>query len=302
MMQKAAVMPFVPPLRGFPGQRTANGMRLERADPAKSLVHRLALALVFIAVASSSLVFSEPAPVDALNIALIFGLPIVGLVAWKRTLAGYLSLWLLIAASGFLAATMAYDTPRATVHFAISLYLYLSAFIFAGFVARAPAAHARLICNAYLTAALIAAAAGVIGYFGLVPGSTELFTLYSRASGTFKDPNVFGAFLVPAVVYVIHLWLERPVARAIPMALAGGLLALGVLLSFSRGAWAVCLLAVAGYWYLAFATAPTNRRRLRLLGLPLLAAVATAGLVAMAIQNDSIEQLGERARDADADL
>ncbi len=290
-MTSTAIAAFVPPLQG-----PLDGQFRRRAAPAKSLVHRAALVLVFIAVASSSLVFTEPAPVDAINMALIVGLPLVGLVAWRRMLAGYLSLWLLIAAAGFLAAIMAIDTPRATMHFAISLYLYLSAFVFGSFVARNPSAHGRLILDAYLVAALIAAVAGIAGYFDLVPGTSELFTRYSRASGTFKDPNVFGAFLVPALVYTIHRWLERPLARTIPMGLAGGIIALGILVSFSRGAWAITALAIAGYAYLALATARTAQHRLQLVGLSLLAAVALTAMLMVAIENDNVAQLlAERA-------
>lgn len=289
-MSSAAIVPFTPPLRGPLGALN------RRTAPARSFVHKAALALVFIAVASSSLVFTEPAPIDALNIALIIGLPLVGLVAWRRMLAGYLSLWLLIAASGFVAATMAIDTPRATIYFSISLYLYLSAFIFASFVAKAPATHARLILDGYLVAALIAALTGIAGYFDLVPEASELFTKYGRASGTFKDPNVFGAFLVPALIYALHRWIERPFARTVTMGVAGGIVALGILLSFSRGAWAIAALACAGYAYLALATAESARHRLQLAGLSLFAGVALAGTMLLALQNDSVEQLlAERA-------
>ncbi len=287
MTLNSALLPFHQPLTGFPGRRR---------NASQSLVHKLALAFVFLTVASSGFVFSEPAPVDAMTVALIFGLPLIGLVAHKRLLAGYLAVWLVIAASGFLAATLAHDTPRATAHFAISLYLYLAAYTFAGFVALKPEVHTRLILNGYLAAALMAAAAGVTGYFDVLPGSAEIFTRFERASGPFKDPNVFGAFLVPMLVYTVHLWLARPVGRLLPLGAAGGLLVFGILLSFSRGAWIAAALAILIYWYLSFAVAGSSRRRLRLMGLPLIAGVAGIGLLAVALQDPAISKLlAERA-------
>lgn len=287
MTTTAAIVPFRPALTGLPG----------RTDAARqSPVHKLALAFVFLTLASSGFVFSEPAPVDAMTMALIVGLPLVGLVATKPLLAGYLSVWLVIAASGFLAATFAHDGSRATMHFVISLYLYLAAFTFAGFVALKPAAHTRLILNGYLVAAVLAAAAGVIGYFDAVPGSAELFTRFTRASGPFKDPNVYGAFLVPMLVYAVHLWLEKPIGRLFPMAAAGGLIALGILLSFSRGAWIASAIALLLYCALSFAVARSNRRRLQLIGLPLLVSLAGLLLVVSALQDQSISKLlSERA-------
>ena len=46
--------------------------------------------------------------------------------------------------------------------------------------------------------------AALIGYFSLVPGTYDLFTEFGRARGTFKDPNVLGAFLVPALLYAFN--------------------------------------------------------------------------------------------------
>ena len=44
---------------------------------------------------------------------------------------------------------------------------------------------------------VLAAAVGILGYFNIA-GLGPLFTLYDnvRATGPFKDPNVFGPFLV----------------------------------------------------------------------------------------------------------
>ena len=58
------------------------------APTRRSAVHWLALALVWITVASGSVVFTEPAPVDMLTISLVAVLPLLGLVAITRGLVG----------------------------------------------------------------------------------------------------------------------------------------------------------------------------------------------------------------------
>ena len=80
---------------------------------------------------------------------------------------------------------------------------------------RRPYKHTHLIMHAYCFAAALAAVAALVGYFNVLPGSFELFTKHSRAAGTFKDPNVFGPFLVPPILYLMHRMLTRGVATVV---------------------------------------------------------------------------------------
>ncbi|MGE0857074.1 MAG: O-antigen ligase family protein [Hyphomicrobiaceae bacterium] len=256
-----------------------------------SLVHRLALALVWLAVASSAIVFTEPAPTDVLTLGVIFVLPIIGLVAFPGPLLLITGLWLLVCGFGFLAALAASDIGEASKHMAISLYLALASVAYAGFVIRKPRDHARLLLNAHLAGALVAAILGLIGYFGLIPGASELFTKFDRASGPFKDPNVFGPFIVPAVVYALHLWLGRSVLKSFWSALALAILSLALLISFSRGAWGAAALAIVVYLYLRFVTSPRNLDRFRIVALGFAGALALLVVAAAALQIDSVERL-----------
>ncbi len=267
-----------------------------RVASRKSLVHRATLALVWLAIASSGVVFSEPAPVDALTMGLIVLLPVVGLVAISEGLLIYLALWLAAAAGGLIASGFAADTRGATVFTVISLYLYLGSFVFGAFVAKRPVEHTKLILNAWTVAAGVAAVAGLIGYFSLLPGAFDLFTKFGRAAGTFKDPNVFGPFMVAPLLYLLHLVLTRPLrAVLLPLTLAG-ILVLATLLSFSRGAWINLALGVLIYGYLAFITAPTSGQRERIVALMALGMTLFVGLIAVAIQFDPVaDLLAERA-------
>ena len=93
---------------------TALALSLAAGSPAsgRSATHKLALALVWLTVASGAVVFTEPAPVDVLTMGLVVLLPVIGLVAISRSLVVLLALMLIAAAAGVLAATQCRPTWR----------------------------------------------------------------------------------------------------------------------------------------------------------------------------------------------
>ena len=251
-------------------------------------IQRIVLALVWIAMTSGAVVFTEPAPFDVLALGLLVLLPLAGLVAAPGALWLVLAVWLVAAAGGFVASAQSLDVDRSTIHTGISLYMYAAFFIFAAFVAKRPQAHTKLLLDGYLWAAVIAAFAGIVGYFGLAPGAAELFTKYGRATGTFKDPNVYGPFLAPAIIYVLHRILhDKPERTVVPAAILL-LLSFGLLLSFSRGAWLNTAVGIAIYTYGSIVFARTEQQQARIIMLGALAVAAAAGLLAVAAQFDEV--------------
>ena len=263
----------------------------------KSDLHCLALAFVWLAVASGAIVLSEPAPVDVLMLGLIFLLPLLRLVTIPPALFGYFGLWLFVLAGGVLATTQSAELGRTATHTFITVYLATSSLVLAGFVAHRPHAHTKLILNAYLCAAFVTAVAGVIGYFGLLPGADALFTKFERAAGTFKDPNVFGPFLVPALLYAVYLGLNKSALRALPQLVMVAFLLFAILLSFSRGAWFNLGLSFLVFGYLSFVTSASNRYRLRLLVAAVLGGLLGVVVVIFALQFENVASLlSERAQ------
>lgn len=265
--------------------------------PGKSAVHKAALFFVWLAIATSGVVFAEPAPVDALLVGLVVLLPIVGLAPLSRPVLVHLGVWLLIAAAGCLSSLYAIELADANTHVFVTFYLSLASVVLLAFVMAEPVERVRLIMGAYLVAAVIATLAALIGYFNLVPPLTGLLTEFGRARGTFKDPNVYGAFLAPAIVYAVYLWHTGPGIRSLVPLLASGLMVLGVLLSFSRGAWANAALSLLVFGYLTFLLSGTARQRLRLVLVTAFGIVLAVGVVATALQFEEISELmAERAK------
>ncbi len=260
--------------------------------PKKSAAHQLALVLVWLTVASSCIVFTEPAPVDLLTVGLFILLPVIGLAAWKPALTAGFSLWIATAAFGYLSALQAPQSLiEAAVHNSVSFYLYGSCFIFALFVAKRPGPHTALILNAMLTASVCAAILGIAGYLDLFPGAFELFTRYSRAAGAFKDPNVYGPFLITGLVTALHLWLTRPLRRGILPLILAAILTVGILFSFSRGAWAAAAIAIAIYSYLYMLTVGRNLDRIKLAALVILGSAVLGLVLAAAQQSAAVSRL-----------
>ena len=268
--------------------------RIALAAPARNGLTAIALGCVWLAVATSSFVFTEPAPTDALTIGLVGLLPMLGLVRFRPFLIVYLFAWLVVVAANFFAASFAFDMQRATVHTVITLYLVLAGFVFAGFVARHPDRHTRLLLNAYLVAALFAAVIGLIGYFDALPGAGQLFTRFDRATATFKDPNVFGPFLVPAMIYTLHQMMTRSTLRSIVPALLTTVLGLALVLSFSRGAWANFAVAVVIYLSLVMAVSRTNLQQIRISTRVFAIAIVALLAIIAAVQHDEVARLLEQ--------
>lgn len=283
-------------------QRIVHSAPLELAGPAfsepdvrpRGAVHRLALLFVSLTIFSGFFVVFEPAPYDALMMGLMVLLPAMGLAALNRPLLVYMVLWLLVVVFGFIACIAARDPALAIPHMVVTLYLVLSSIVIAAFVAKRPQTHARRVFRATTAAALLSAVTGIAGYLELFPGAKEWFTLFDRATGSFKDPNVFAPFLVPPILYLLHQALSNRLRGAL-LPIAGiGVLGTALLLSFSRGSWTNLVVGLAVYAAVMMLTARSNWLRFKLISMVTVVAIIGLGIVFAAIQSDS-RLLSERA-------
>ncbi len=116
----------------------------------------------------------------------------------------------------------------------------------------------------FILGALMASLAGLAGYIGL-PGLDGRFTMYGgRLSGTFRDPNVFGSFLVLPALFVANDILR---GRGSLLMRTGifSIIALGVFLSFSRGSWVALIVGLGMLVVLNAITTPDRATRARLM-------------------------------------
>ncbi len=259
----------------------------------------LAGVLVACALATSSIVFSEPAPADVLMMGVIFGVPVLGAARFGHVAKMHLALWLVIVALGLAGTAMSTIMPVAIIHQLVTLYLFLGAFVIAGYVAADPEPRFQLVVWFYVLGCVVACAAAFAGYFNLLPGAHDLFTNYDRARGTFKDPNVFGAAVAPGLVLAVWMTLRGKVQNLPVAAAVAGILGLGLLISFSRGAW---LSAAVSVLVLAWIALVKSRRRSDVRRFMMVAAAGSLALIAglsAALQNEAVRNLMEQRASLD---
>jgi O-antigen ligase len=187
----------------------------------------------------------------------------------------------------------------ALTHQLVTLFLALGAFVLAGYIAEDPEPRIRLILIFYVVACLIATAAAFVGYFKILPSAYELFTNYGRARGTFKDPNVYGAAMAPGIVVALWALLRDKPWRANLAAAVALFLALGLLISFSRGAWFTAAVSCLLLVWVAFVR---SRRRSDFVRMGVVATLGSVGMVLVlgaALRSDAVGSLLEERASLD---
>lgn len=166
----------------------------------------------------------------------------------------------------------------------VTIFLLLTAYFIANYVAEQTERRMRLVMRAYTAVAMISAIVGTLAYLGLMPGA-DIFLRYGRAKAAFNDPNVFGPFLVLPAMYALQRLLLAPGRSAI---IAGGIymvLFVGVFVSFSRAAWGHFALSSLIVLVLCFWLEAAARDKVRIMIMSLLGAamlvVALAGLLSI---------------------
>jgi O-antigen ligase len=207
----------------------------------------------------------------------------------SRFTAPLLALLLAFNIGGMLSLTQMKDLGTGPMYVAVSTFLALTAIFYAAIIEDS---HRRLplIFNAWAFAAVITSLLGILGYFHAFPGA-EVFTLYDRAKGAFQDPNVFGPFLVPPSLYLVHGILVGNLRTSPIKALALLILALGVFLSFSRAAWGLFLLGIVLLIFCMLLKERSGAFRLRILILSLAAIMLLIGSLVVALQFPKVSAL-----------
>lgn len=210
----------------------------------------LYLKMIWIWMALSSFVLIEPAPYDMLFP--ICG--IAGLMFSHLSLAGYMAPPLLAIIvfinANILSLLFVPGSLNKSVGFLlITLYLTATWVFFIGLLKKYRHLALEVLFSGYTAAAVISVTVGIAAFSRLMP-SAELFLLYDRAAGLFKDPNVFGPFLIPPVLWTVSRFEVKNSAGRYWWLGAAAMLSVGVLLSFSRAAWGNYLISVFLYYVL----------------------------------------------------
>lgn len=234
----------------------------------------------------------EPAPPDLILICVIAVAFVTGRFVIDRVPMAVLGTVGAFVALNLLSAIEAISPERAAFFLSITLYVAVFSLWLAGYVNSARRAH--LILSAYLVAAVASAILGVAAILGPIPGHDTFVFAGDRARALFKDPNVFGPFLVPAILMLLEEIINPRLLkmRRLVQYLLLLVLVLGVIFSFSRAAWLNLGIGLVILFAVLLLTGGGSRRAARLIAL-----LVTAGAIAVLALSatGSTEFLNERA-------
>lgn len=217
---------------------------------------------VWLMLVISFVVYVEPAPTDVM-----FGLVVLFFLFQRLNAAlcimPLLLMLVLYNVGGFLSYVQVQHDPKALMFIVTSAYMALSAIVFSFYVAANPMKHINIIGHAWSIGAVIASIWGMIDYFNL-PSPFPLQVQLGRATGLFKDPNVFSTYLIFPMVFMLQNLILRTTRHPILTTVALGICLVGLFLSFSRGAWANFVMAAILLFSLTFVLYANGKLRMRL--------------------------------------
>lgn len=194
-------------------------------------------AAVAIGILLLGVVAVEPAPPDGVFAIVIAVAMVTGRFRIDRAPISVVALSMFYIVLNIASTVDAVSASRAGEFAAITLYLVVFALWLTGWL---DSEHkARLIVRWYLVGAVAAALATTLAILTHFPGSDILLTSdLLRGKALFKDPNVFGPFLVPIALILIEELVNPRLLRLRPSLKALALLVLmaGMFFSYSRGA------------------------------------------------------------------
>jgi O-Antigen ligase len=246
--------------------------------------------LVWLVAASGAIVFVEPSPYEltTLTASVIF------FATGLRLRLVFMPLWLLLFLinTGYcLGAIPFLDRSDVFSWVVTSWYMAFTVIFFAMVISEDTSARLNMLLRGLVTGALIAATSAIAGYFNLVPGGHDLLTLYERARGTFKDPNVLGAFLILPALLVLQSVVSDNFRKSLRSSIALAVIALAIFLAFSRAAWGGLALTGAFMLALMVLTSQTQAQRSRIIVTSVVAVVVAIVFVAALLSFDSISDL-----------
>jgi hypothetical protein len=246
--------------------------------------------LVWLVGASGAIVFIEPGPYEVMTLTAAVIFFATGL-RLRLVFMPLLALLFLINIGYCIGAVPFMDKPEIANWIATSWYMAVTVMFFAMVISEDTAARLDMLRRGLVAGALIAACSAIAGYFNLVPGGHDLLTLYERARGTFKDPNVLGAFLILPALFALQNVVAGKLRKSIRSAIVLGVIALAILLAFSRAAWGGLAITSAFMLALMVLTSKTPAQRARIVVMSVVAAIVLLTLVAVLLSFDSVGEM-----------
>lgn len=233
-------------------------------------VARLRSCLVWLIFASSFVVIFEPAPTDIFFF-LAFATFLFSGFSLPPAISPIIMLLLFYNFGGFLGYSLVASTDEARQFVITSTFMSIAAIFVASFLAVDTKKRFELITSGYVFGAVIASCLAMLAYiFPATIGKTYIalgansLIGYGRATGLFKDPNVFSTYLVFPCVFLAQRLLLGDSRKPIWDLMKFGVIFISLFLAFSRGAWINVLLSTVTMVGLTFMLSESANTRGRI--------------------------------------
>jgi hypothetical protein len=247
-------------------------------------------ALVWLVGVSGAIVFIEPSPYELTTLTATVIFFATGL-RLRLVFMPLLLLLFLLNVGYMIGAIPFMDKSEIANWIATSWYMAFTVMFFAMVLSEDTAVRLDMLSRGLIVGAMIASTAAIAGYFNLIPGGHDLLTLYDRARGTFKDPNVLGAFLVLPALLALQSLVSDRFGKSFRNTIALGIMSLAILLAFSRAAWGGLILTSAFMLALMVMTSSSPAQRSRIVLMAVAAVIVVAVLLAVLLSFDSISEM-----------
>jgi len=248
-------------------------------------------ALMWAVGAGGAIVFIEPSPYELMTLASVIFFFATGL-RMRPVFIPLLILLFLLNIGYTVCSIYLMDKKEVLNWILTSWYMAITALFFAMVLSEDTAERLESLRRGLIFGALIASLAGIAGYFHLAgSGGYDLFTLYSRARGTFKDPNVLGAYLILPAMFLLQSVVTQSFGKSLRSAIALGVVSLAVLLAFSRASWGQLVACSAFMLILMYLTTPSPAQRARIVTVAIAAAICATLLLVALLSFESISGL-----------
>jgi hypothetical protein len=247
-------------------------------------------ALMWLVGASGAIVFIEPSPYELATVAAMVIFFATGM-RLRLVFMPLLLLLFLVNVGYSICAVPFMDKPEIVNWIATSWYMAVTVIFFAMVISEDTDARLDMLLRGLVVGAMIASLAAIGGYFNLVPGGHDLLTLYERGRGTFKDPNVLGAFLILPSLFLLQSVVSDHAGKSFRSTIALGIVALAILLAFSRAAWGGLMLTSAFMLATMVVTSPSPTQRSRIVVIAVAAIIVVGVLLAVLLSFDSISEM-----------
>jgi O-antigen ligase len=254
--------------------------------------NKLFLFGVGLAMALSSIVLVEPAPVDGL----VMGLFVVGICSGIIGMRGLQPIAVIPLVLFMVANVISLYNPinstRAIWYILVTLYLCASWAFFVGVLWTYEKRGMDLMIKMYVLAGMICIIPGLLSYFNLI-GFQKTLLLFGRPKGTFKDPNVYGPYLIPIALFAVAgLIARRKNAKsAVLHAVVAVISITGIFLSYSRACWINLAISLVAYLFFSLMFRPAGTPSPFPISRAILSFIAVALCVGAAMQIPEVQQM-----------